>query len=579
MNTVSEIEGYYKKREQRLLKKLHQQEVALDAANQKLAQLIRNQTAQLDETTEQRAAQDQKLKEELYKDPLTGAYNRRYYEEVVRKSIGPAGIALMDVDDFKICNDTYGHYAGDVALKTVASAIQSCIRSSDLLIRYGGDEFLLVLPGIPGDFLQTKLEQICTAAQMASVPGYPHFRVTLSIGGTLQSITDPVENIVRRADWLMYQAKFRKNAVMVEVPGHSLAALEKLLQNKSQILLVDDSAMSRMILKEILGGDYSILEAENGQECLEKMQAEAGNIALVLLDINMPVMDGFEVLKAMNVNHTIEDIPVIMISSDDSDAAIRRSYELGASDYVTRPFDARIVYRRVTNTIKLYAKQRRLVQMVSDQIRARENNTDMLVGVLSHIVEFRNGESGAHVRHIRIITELLLHRLLEISSQYPITAEQQDNIPLASALHDIGKIGIDEKILNKPGRLTPEEFEVVKTHSMLGAEMLHQLEDFNEQPLLQTAYEITRWHHERWDGRGYPDGLKGDAIPISAQLVALADVYDALTSERCYKKAFSHEKAVQMILNGECGAFNPLLLQCLTDVQTDLKVQLQQRTQ
>ena len=579
MNTVSEIEGYYKKREQRLLKKLHQQEVALNAANQKLAQLIKNQKVQLDETTEQRAAHDQKLKEELYKDPLTGAYNRRYYEEVIRKSIGPAGIALMDVDDFKICNDTYGHHAGDVALKTVASAIQSCIRSSDLLIRYGGDEFLLVLPGIPGDFLQTKLEQICTAAQMASVPGYPHFRVSLSIGGTIQSITDPVERIVRRADWLMYQAKGRKNAVMVEVPGHSLAALEKLLQNKSQILLVDDSAMSRMILKEILGGDYSILEAENGQECLEKMQAEAGNIALVLLDINMPVLDGFEVLKAMNVNHTIEDIPVIMISSDDSDAAIRRSYELGASDYVTRPFDARIVYRRVTNTIKLYAKQRRLVQMVSDQIRARENNTDMLVGVLSHIVEFRNGESGAHVRHIRIITELLLHRLLEISSQYPITAEQQDNIPLASALHDIGKIGIDEKILNKPGKLTPEEFEVVKTHSMLGAEMLHQLENFNEQPLLQTAYEITRWHHERWDGRGYPDGLKGDEIPISAQLVALADVYDALTSERCYKKAFSHEKAVQMILNGECGAFNPLLLQCLTDMQTDLKVQLQQRTQ
>ena len=579
MNTVSEIEGYYKKREQRLLKKLHQQEIALNAANQKLAQLIKNQKAQLDETTEQRAAHDQKLKEELYKDPLTGAYNRRYYEKVIRKSIGPAGIALMDVDDFKICNDTYGHHAGDVALEAAANAIRSCIRNSDLLIRYGGDEFLLVLPGIPSDILQGKLEQICTAAQMASVPGYPHFRLSLSIGGTMQAITDSMENAVRRADRLMYQAKGRKNAVMVEVPGHSLAALEKLLQNKSQILLVDDSAMNRMILKEILGGDYSILEAENGQECLEKMQAEAGNIALVLLDINMPVMDGFEVLKAMNANHTIEDIPVIMISSDDSDDAIRRSYELGASDYVNRPFDARIVYRRVTNTIKLYAKQRRLVQMVSDQIRARENNTDTLVGVLSHIVEFRNGESGAHVLHIRIITELLLHRLLEISSQYPITAEQQDNIPLASALHDIGKIGIDEKILNKPGKLTPEEFEVIKTHSMLGAEMLHQLENFNEQPLLQTAYEIARWHHERWDGRGYPDGLKGDEIPISAQLVALADVYDALTSERCYKKAFSHEKAVQMILNGECGAFNPLLLQCLTDMQTDLKVQLQQRTQ
>ena len=578
MNTLSEIEEYYKAREQRLLEKIHQQEAALAAAEQALKQWTENQKASADETAEQRTARERAFKEELYRDSLTGAYNRRYYEEVVRKSIGPAGIALMDVDDFKICNDTYGHYAGDMALKTAATAIRSCIRESDLLIRYGGDEFLLVLPGIPGDYLQTKLEQIRTAAQMASVPGYPHFRISLSIGGTIQSITDPMERIVRRADGLMYQAKCRKNAVMVEVSGHDLTALEKLLPEKSQILLVDDSKMNRRMLAEILGDGYHILEAKDGRECMEKLREEAGNIALVLLDINMPVMDGFEVLKAMNANHTIEDTPVIMISSEDSDAAIRRSYELGASDYVNRPFDARIVSRRVTNTIKLYAKQRRLVQMVSDQIRARENNTDMLVGVLSHIVEFRNGESGAHVRHIRIITEMLLHCLLEISSNYAVSAEQQDHIPLASALHDIGKIGIDEKILNKPGRLTPEDFEVIKTHSMLGAKMLHELDDFAEQPLLQTAYEIARWHHERWDGRGYPDGLKGDEIPISAQLVSLADVYDALTSERCYKKAFSHEKAVQMILNGECGTFNPLLLQCLTDVQADLKEELRQRS-
>ena len=578
VSTITDITPYMELRE-KLEQQNRTQREALETANRNLLRMMQQmeeQKAQLAQTTARNMEKEKSYQQQLNHDALTGTYNRRYYEEVARNNIGPAGIALMDIDDFKICNDTYGHHAGDMALETVAKTIRSCIRETDLLIRYGGDEFLLVLAGIPADFFRTKLEQIRDAAQKTVVPGYPHFRLSLSIGGAMQTLADPMENVVRRADLLMYQAKSRKDAVAVDTQGSRLAPQEEVLEEKPTILLVDDAMMNRMVLTGILGEDYHILEAGNGERCLELLRANAGQIALVLLDINMPVMDGFEVLRTMNTNHTIEDVPVIMISSDDSEEAIRKAYELGASDYVSRPFDAKIVYRRVVNTIKLYAKQRRLVQMVSDQIRAREKNTDVLVGVLSQIVEFRNGESGSHVRHIRTITETLLHRLMELTDRYELTPEQQDNIALASALHDIGKIGIDEAILNKPGKLTAEEFAVIKTHSMLGAEMLHKTENFAEQPLLQTAYEIARWHHERWDGRGYPDGLKGDDIPISAQLVSMADVYDALTSERCYKKAFPHETAVQMITDGACGAFNPLLTQCLLDVQGELKQEILQ---
>ena len=575
---ITDITPYMELRE-KLEQQNRTQREALETANHNLLRMMQQmeeQKVQFAQTTARNMEKEQRYRQRLNRDALTGTFNRRYYEEVVRNNIGPAGIALMDIDDFKICNDTYGHHAGDMALEVVAKAIRSCIRETDLLIRYGGDEFLLVLSGIPADYLKPKLEQVRAAVQKAVVPGYPHFRLSLSIGGAMQTLADPMENVVRRADLLMYQAKNHKDAVAVDTQDSRLAAQEERLEEKPAILLVDDSMMNRMVLASILGDDYCILEAENGKRCLELLRAKAGQISLVLLDINMPVMDGFEVLRTMNTNHTIEDVPVIMISSDDSEEAIRKAYELGASDYVNRPFDAKIVYRRVVNTIKLYAKQRRLVQMVSDQIRAREKNTDVLVGVLSQIVEFRNGESGSHVRHIRVITETLLHRLMELTNRYDLTPEQQDDIPLASALHDIGKIGIDEAILNKPGRLTAEEFAVIKTHSMLGAEMLHKTESFADQPLLQTAYEIARWHHERWDGKGYPDGLKGDDIPISAQLVSMADVYDALTSERCYKKAFPHETAVQMITNGECGAFNPLLMQCLLDVQGELKQEILQ---
>ena len=515
---------------------------------------------------EQLTAKVRGYDEELYLDALTGACNRRYYENRIRKVRGQAGVAMIDLDDFKLYNDTCGHNAGDLVLNTVVGIIRGCIRKTDILIRYGGDEFLLILPDVDEEIFSKKLKQIRNMVCEAEVPEYARLRLTVSIGGVLAD-NETIESALSRADCLMYQAKKRKNMIVTEQSGIDSAEAKE----RQQILIVDDSKINCEILAEILKDEYRILEAANGEECIDLLKQYGTGISLLLLDINMPVMDGFEVLALMNRNDWIEDIPVIMISSEDGASYVRRAYEMGASDYISRPFDAQVVHQRVSNTIKLYAKQRRLISLVTDQIREKEKNNQMMISILSQIVEFRNSESGSHVLHINIITGMLLERLMQKTDQYHLQWSDQFLITTASALHDIGKIGIDEKILNKPGKLTKEEFEIMKTHTLIGASMLKSIEMYQNEKLLQVAYQICRWHHERYDGKGYPDGLKGEEIPISAQVVAIADVYDALVGKRVYKKAFSHEKAIHMILNGECGAFNPLLLECLTDIQNRLK--------
>ena len=329
--------------------------------------------------------------------------------------------------------------------------------------------------------------------------------------------------------------------------------------------------MNREILIEMLKEEFEVIEAEDGRQGLKLLRKYGKKISVVLLDIVMPVMDGFEVLTVMNRNHMIDDIPVIMISSEESETYIRRAFNFGVSDYISRPFDCNVVYQRVFNTIKLYAKQRRLVAMVSDQMKEKEKNNQMMVEVLSQIVEFRNGESGLHVLHIKTLTEMLIEQLVQKNDQYKLSPNDCHMIATASAFHDIGKIGIDEKILNKPGKLTSDEFEQMKQHTLIGASMLEKMDRYKDEPLITIAYQICRWHHERYDGRGYPDKLAGEEIPISAQVVSLADVYDALISERAYKKAFSHEKAMEMILGGECGTFNPMLLEILLEMQDKIK--------
>lgn len=346
-------------------------------------------------------------------------------------------------------------------------------------------------------------------------------------------------------------------------------------ENRETILIVDDSAMNRMLLSDILSDTYNIIEAEDGEQAIAILQQHASEISIVVLDMVMPKVDGFGVLEAMNENRWIQFLPVVSISTESSPEFVERAYSLGVTDFINRPFDELIVIRRVSNTIKLYAKQRKLTNMVANEIFEKERNGSLMITILSHIVEFRNGESGMHVINIGTLTEILLNQISKKDDRYYLPYAERDLIVKASALHDIGKISIPEEVLNKPGKLTDEEFEAMKQHTVIGYQMLSDL-GFQDEPLVKVSREITRWHHERYDGRGYPDGLKGDEIPLSAQIVSLADVYDALTSERVYKPAFSHEKAVQMILSGECGAFNPLLLECLVEAQEAIRQGLAQ---
>lgn len=514
---------------------------------------------------------------ELYTDALTGTYNRRYYEDRLKKMKEAAGVAMIDLDDFKMYNDTYGHRAGDKVLDAVVKVIRKCIRKSDILVRYGGDEFLLILKDIgEADFVQ-KLHTIQEEIHQTRIQEYEKIRLSVSIGGVRMK-EETLEEAVNRADHFMYQAKTQKNMVVTEERKLQTAGEEKVENSKMskksrshRVMIVDDSEMNRFLLREMLGQELEILEAENGEECLELLQRYGTDISLVLLDIVMPLKSGFEVLEEMDKNHWLGEIPVIMISSEDSAAAIRQAYELGVTDYISRPFDAQVVYRRVMNTIKLYTRQRHLVDLVKDQFYEKEKNNRMMIAILSKIVEFRSGESGSHMLHINMLTEWLLEELVHRTDQYPLSWTDRLLICTASSLHDIGKIGIPESILNKRGKLTAEELEEMKKHTLIGASILKNLGRYQKEPLLETAYQICRWHHERYDGKGYPDGLKGEEIPIAAQIVSLANAYDALVSDRGYRKVYSHDTALKMILDGECGSFNPLLLECLRRIHTKIR--------
>lgn len=507
-------------------------------------------------------------------DALTGVYNRNYYEKNIRGTSLQGFVAMLDLDNLKLCNDHFGHSAGDSVLKKLAEVIKAELRSGDKLIRFGGDEFLLLAQDCPDDEFAQLLLRIQTKVSEAAVPGFPGLSLSVSIGGTRVAGSSSSEAVMR-ADQMMYMAKAHKNLVitdrfMLQNGKDGIARLKK-EQVLQQILIVDDSDMNRAMLREILKDNYSILEAGNGAECLSCVEHMGSSLSLILLDLNMPEMDGFEVLAELSRLGYMDDIPVIIISGTDSTADICRAYDLGATDYIHRPFNTQVIYRRVSNTITLMAKQRRMADLVNRQIDRATKQQELMVDFLSRIIGYRSGESNPHFANISTLSALLLQALQKRKNHYGLTEQDCQLIATAAVFHDVGKIGIPESILLKPGKLTAKEFEVMKTHTLIGDNLIKSLEIYHDEPLLQMAAQICRWHHERYDGGGYPDGLKGEEIPICAQVVSIADAYDALMSARPYKPAFSSEKAIQMILNGECGVFNPVLVDCLLEVVSQQK--------
>lgn len=503
----------------------------------------------------------------LYRDAVTGAYNERYYQEKYRSRILTAGVAVLRVDDFKAANDVYGRYAGNSVLETVAGVLRRNLGEKDRLIRRGEDRLLLLLPEVGQSDFGQKLEHLRLQLAAAGVPGYSHLHISVSIGGVW--IRDgEVSAAVEHAERLATYAQMQKNTVITEQQPERTAAAP--VHRRQSVLIVDDSELNRKMLGQMLGSRFDIAEAASGEACLQLLEQNATGISIVLLDIHMPGIDGFTVLEEMNQKNLLEQIPVIMISSEDTVDAVRRAFDLGASDYISRPFDAKVVYQRIINTIQLYAKQRRLSAMAADLAFEKERASRMMIGILSQVVEKRNGESRDHVQRVAQLTSMLLAGLAQKTDRYPLTREMRRTIATAAALHDIGKMEICEDLLHKEGPLTEAERRTLQSHTLLGAQMLEEQPECLDDAFARTAYNICRWHHERYDGGGYPDGLQGEQIPIEAQVVGLADVYERLVSRPVDGHARTHSEVVQMICTGVCGAFNPLLLDCLQDMEVEI---------
>ncbi len=515
-------------------------------------------------------------------DPLTGTYSRQYFNHYmsgvqaqVRGGATFVGL-MMDVDNFKLINDRFGHIAGDDALKEVGRILRKiAIARGGLAFRYGGDEFTMIFKLKSEKLIfeiinDIKAELEATNAKDENLV----YGLHLSYGYASYLPDEKPAEFLERMDAAMYDhKKIKMLKITSKMP--KIAATYDVNPDRNCILIVDDDFINRTVMKNIFPPQYRVEEAENGRDGLARVDELYDSLCAILLDIDMPEINGIDMLRMLNERGITNKLPVFMITANDEYNVARESYELGAMDVINKPVVPFVILRRMQSVLELFHAREDLQSKVQGQERQLRENADTIdelhkntIQALASAIEFRDIESGEHINRIYDITKCIL---METSMGDGFTNEEIEGMAIGSIMHDVGKIAISDVILNKPGKLTEEEYNTVKTHTVKGADLLAEISKTQNHPAYKYAEDIARHHHERWDGRGYPDGLRGDEITIWSQVVSIADVYDALLSPRVYKKAIEPDAAVSMIINGECGVFNPELVEAFLTVEPKMR--------
>lgn len=509
-------------------------------------------------------------------DTLTGLYNRGAFEKRVNEDIkssseGTCTMMLVDINNLKQINDTYGRQAGDIVINRIAAGLVSVFKSDVLISRTGGDEFCIYIPELKDVSVQQKyLQDIQDIASHMIFIEYPDIKLSVTVGTAyLERRKAVFQLLYNNADIALLQAK-RSGKDHVEVFYDSFSEQRRF---SDSLLVVSANQNVRESIYNTFSTKYNIIEAVTSESAIKLINSEKESIVLVLTDLYSNGISGFELLDYMRKMDYIVNIPVVFISGEYIEDVYKNAFSHGVIDIVTEPFDTYSLSSRLNNIIDLYKHKNALEEKTIRQNEKIQKLNEKIIESLGNIVEFRDVESGGHIKRVKSFTKILGECVMRECPEYELTQKKIDMIVQASPLHDVGKISISDTILLKPGRLTQEEYNIMKTHTTKGYDIIIKIFDEGEEEYREYCSDIARYHHEKYDGKGYPDGLVGDAIPISAQIVSLADVYDALVSKRCYKDSYSYDTAYQMIFHGECGAFNKKLLHCFTLVKESMQRQ------